>query len=631
MTTRNRFTATAAVCAVVLVGPVLCAGELNVPPDGFTALFNGKDLTGWKGLVANPKKRAAMTPDALAEAQKNADEAMREHWSVKDGVLVFDGKGQSLCTARDYADFELYVDWKIEEGGDSGVYLRGSPQVQIWDRPVGSGGLFNNKDHPSQPLIRADKPVGEWNTLRIIMVAERVTVYLNDILVVDNVVFENYWERDKPIYPTGQIELQNHGNSLYFRNIFLREIPRQGRPAPAPPPILKQGQRVAVVGDSITEQKLYSRYIEDYLLACLSDLELQVIQLGWSGERAPGFAARLENDCLPFEPDVVTTCYGMNDGLYRPYQPSIGRTYEQAMRQIVSKLQLAGAVVAVGSPGAVDTFTFKRNNLPPAVYNDNLAHLRDIAREIARDTGMPFANVHDPMILAQLKAKPILGEAYDVCGKDGFHPRPNGHLVMAYAFLKALGVDGEIGTITVDMKGDATATDGHRVVSATGGRVEIESARYPFCFFGDEKTSESTRSILPFMPFNEELNRLTLIVSNLEAEKARVSWGEASQVFTRDQLTAGVNLAAAFLDNPFCEPFRKLDRVVAEKQAYETAMIKEGITRFRRIRSILGQDSETETALAALRERFEAKLQRLHAQARATVVPVPHTITITPE
>ncbi len=198
----------------------------NVPPEGFTALFNGKDLTGWKGLVGDPRSRARMTPQQLADAQKKADEVMRQHWKVEDGALVFDGKGQSLCTAKDYGDFEMYVDWKILPKGDSGIYLRGSPQVQIWENPVGSGGLYNNQKNPSKPLKVADKPVGEWNTFYIKMVGDRVTVKLNGELVVDNVVMENYWERDKPIYPTGQIELQNHGNTLWFKNIYIRELPR---------------------------------------------------------------------------------------------------------------------------------------------------------------------------------------------------------------------------------------------------------------------------------------------------------------------------------------------------------------------------------------------------------------------
>jgi hypothetical protein len=221
--------------AVCTVQAAETAQALNQPPEGFEALFNGQDLTGWKGLLKgpydNPDKRAALPPDKLAELQKEADENMRAHWKVVDGVLTFDGKGRSLCTARDYADFEMLVDWKIEKAGDSGIYLRGSPQVQIWDTAnrlvgaqVGSGGLYNNKENPSKPSKSADKPVGEWNTFRIIMLGDKVTVYLNGELVVDNVVMENYWDRSKPIYPAGQIELQNHGNFLYFRNIYIREI-----------------------------------------------------------------------------------------------------------------------------------------------------------------------------------------------------------------------------------------------------------------------------------------------------------------------------------------------------------------------------------------------------------------------
>jgi len=196
---------------------------------GFVPLFDGSGLGGWKGLVVDPLARARMTPAELAKAQAEADERMRAHWKVADGVLIFDGKGESLCTLDDYTDFELLVDWKIEKGGDSGLYLRGSPQVQIWDaeaNPAGSGGLYNNQKGRSLPLEKADRPVGEWNTFRIFMIGERATVYLNDRLVVDNTVLENYWERDKPIYPSGQVELQAHGNPLYFRNIFIREIPR---------------------------------------------------------------------------------------------------------------------------------------------------------------------------------------------------------------------------------------------------------------------------------------------------------------------------------------------------------------------------------------------------------------------
>lgn len=209
----------------------------NAAPKGFTTLFNGKDLKGWKGLLKppldNPIKRGELTAEQRAEAQKEADDNMRAHWRVENGEFVFDGKGRSLCTAKDYANFELLVDWKIPPHGDSGIYLRGSPQVQIWDpisKPtkngseVGSGAFYNNKTNASKPLKIADNPIGGWNHFRIIMAGDRAHVYLNGELVTRDTVLENYWDRSQPMFPSGQIELQNHGDSLWFKNIYIREI-----------------------------------------------------------------------------------------------------------------------------------------------------------------------------------------------------------------------------------------------------------------------------------------------------------------------------------------------------------------------------------------------------------------------
>jgi HEAT repeat protein len=204
----------------------------TMPQDeGFIPLFNGRDLGGWKGLVDNPIARAKLTAQQLAEKQVQADAKATTTWSVKDGTIVFNGKGDNLCTVKDYGDFEMVVDWRITKDGDSGIYLRGSPQVQIWDpartdvgAEVGSGGLYNNQKNPSKPLVFADNPVGEWNTFRILMVGEKVTVYLNGIKVVDQVTMENYWDRKQPIFPRGAIELQAHGTDLAFRDIYVREI-----------------------------------------------------------------------------------------------------------------------------------------------------------------------------------------------------------------------------------------------------------------------------------------------------------------------------------------------------------------------------------------------------------------------
>ena len=199
---------------------------------GFVSMFNGKDLTGWKGLVGNPVYRNKQTDSALKVMQAKADAKMVNDWVVKDGLLVFTGHGDNLCTEKKYGDFEMYVDWKITAQGDAGIYLRGTPQVQIWDTSrrevgaqVGSGGLYNNQKNQSKPLVVADNAIGSWNNFHIIMKGDKVTVYLNGVLVTDNVILENFWDRNLPIFIKEQIELQAHGTYVAYRNLYIRELP----------------------------------------------------------------------------------------------------------------------------------------------------------------------------------------------------------------------------------------------------------------------------------------------------------------------------------------------------------------------------------------------------------------------
>ena len=410
-------------------------------------------------------------------------------------------------------------------------------------------------------------------------------------------------------------------------------------PARAEQPPFLSGARVAVIGDSITEQKLYSKYVECWLLACSGISDLQVMQFGWSGEKADGFAKRAANDLAVFHPTVATLCYGMNDGGYQPWKPEIGATYRANMRKVLDRLEEAGAkTIVVGSPGAVDTNFFRPGQTmgdQPAhvAYNDTLAHLRDIDRSLAAEEGCRFADVHAAMADAMRKANAARGPKYDVCGGDGFHPGPNGQLLMAYAFLKGLGVDGGIGTITIDAGGAAAATPGQAVRSAKheAGRttIELESTRWPFCFEGDGTSSTSTRSILPFVPFNDDLNRYVLKAVNLTAPRAKVTWGGESKEFAREQLEQGVNLAAEFPRTPFDEPFAALAAAVAEKQAYETFMIKQIVTDFRQIPGI-ADDPEAQAAAKLLADRLMRRWRELEQKVRARLVPVKHTLTIEP-
>ena len=221
----------------------VCPCQRMKAPCGFETYFDGcpnQIKTMWKGVTTeekfdNPVVRQAATPEKRAEMQKKADALRDAHWSVRNGNLYFDGfkGGYSLATRRDYADFELWADWRIMSiTGDSGLYLRGSPQVQIWDAHnqwhIGSGGLYNNQTaktgNLSKALAIADRQVGDWNRFHVIMKGEKVSVWLNGELVVNNETLENYWDRSKPIFPCEQIELQCHGDPTEWRNIFIKEL-----------------------------------------------------------------------------------------------------------------------------------------------------------------------------------------------------------------------------------------------------------------------------------------------------------------------------------------------------------------------------------------------------------------------
>ena len=220
---------------------VAAAQSEKKAPAGFTSLFNGKDLSGWRGRQPNynPAEEAKLAAEALAAKQAEWNAARDAHWKVDTAKqeIVSDGESPHLATAKDYGDFEFHVDWlMVSRNGDSGVYLRGNPQVQVWDpdnprearngAARGSGALWNNnKDNPGKwPLVKADNPIGEWNTFRIKMIGPRVWIWLNDKATVDGQILDNFFDRTQPVVARGPIELQTHGSEIRFRNIFIREI-----------------------------------------------------------------------------------------------------------------------------------------------------------------------------------------------------------------------------------------------------------------------------------------------------------------------------------------------------------------------------------------------------------------------
>ena len=209
----------------------------STPPAGFVNLFNGKDFGNWWGFgTSDPRKFKALPPAEQAKLKESNMKDILAHWKVEGNEIVNDGKGLYLTTEKEFADYELHLEYKMLPKGDSGIYLKYTPQVQIWDfldkekfkigADKGSGGLWNNSPGApgKDPLVLADKPFGEWNKFRIIQVGARTTIYLNDKLVVDNAILENYFDRKLPLLYKGAIQLQTHGSEIRWKNIFIKEL-----------------------------------------------------------------------------------------------------------------------------------------------------------------------------------------------------------------------------------------------------------------------------------------------------------------------------------------------------------------------------------------------------------------------
>jgi lysophospholipase L1-like esterase len=407
--------------------------------------------------------------------------------------------------------------------------------------------------------------------------------------------------------------------------------------------MLKQGDRLAICGDSITEQKKYSRLMEDYLTMCVPQLKVSVRQYGWSGEKVPGFLARMTNDCLRFQPTVATTAYGMNDFEYRPYEDRIGQAYETNSLKMVETFKAHGVRVILGAPSDV-------SKMPPWVksasgtvddLNLSLCQLRNIDIELAQKEKVRFADVFWPMLVGGFTGRQQYGTNYGIPGNDGVHPHWAGHTLMAYAYLKAMGLDGDIGTFTVDMKRNKIkVSKGHQVISSKLDEFEIESSRYPFCPCAPEgqaavsypvcgrdgvESDDSIRSGMTLVPFNQDLNRLTLVVKNGTAGQYQITWGDDSKTFPAEQLAKGINLAVEFPSNPFSAAFAKVDAAVAAKQAFETREMKNLFRQTGNPHPTMAQITDhTDQVVGEAEKEHDA----LVAAVQTAFVPVTHVIKI---
>lgn len=396
--------------------------------------------------------------------------------------------------------------------------------------------------------------------------------------------------------------------------------------APAPETaksILAKGDRVAICGDSITEQKLYSVLLETYLTACLPELEITCRQFGWSGEQAAGFLGRMKNDVLRFQPTVATTCYGMNDFHYVPFEQSIADEFRKNQTAVVDLFLGANTKVVLGSSGIIDSVPAWVQSAKGTQEELNLAlaKFRNIDVEIAKAKNVAFADIYRPMLVANRDAKVAYGPDFRISGKDGVHPGWAGHVLMAYGFLKGMGVTGDLGEVVFDdASGTATAANGHEVLTVDNGTITIRSTRIPFAPGpGVADKDDSIRAGLALVPFDDQLNRFQFRLTAPKAANYTVKWGEQTRNYTAAQLTTGINLAKDFTDNPLVPAFKRIQDAVTKKQDYETRQIKT---------LVHGPEGAVDMeATVALTEKTREPLERA---VLASKIPTQHALTITP-
>jgi lysophospholipase L1-like esterase len=405
---------------------------------------------------------------------------------------------------------------------------------------------------------------------------------------------------------------------------FVQYCSQRPRP-PLVPFAFQKGDRLLLIGDSITEAPRLARMLETYLTVCRPELEVEVRNVGKGGETAEGFLSRLDTEGLNYRPAATTVCYGMNDAGYAKHNGAAAARYRDAGAVIVKRLKAAGARVVLGSLGCI-------SKLPPWEFvrdlggtldglNASLLYIRDQAAALAAAEQLPFVDHFWNLYLACARAAGKYGADYSVCGvDDGVHPSWAGHVVMAYGFFKALGFDGNLGTLTIDLAArTAAASQGHTFVAQAEGTYTFTSHRYPYCAEGPVEKDWSIRSGMRLVPFNQEFNRLILYVKGTTVARYRVVWmnhqnmPEAWHGYPADELAQGIHLADEFQLNPFLVACRRIDGLILQEQMVE-------------IDETWHVWEQTRTPTAAGWAEFEARREALLGAIHRALVPVTHHV-----
>ncbi len=356
--------------------------------------------------------------------------------------------------------------------------------------------------------------------------------------------------------------------------IYAEETPRE--------------ERLAFIGDSITAGNSYAVQMEIYLKACAGKRNLKVRSFAFPGDTALGFNKRID-EVLAWKPTVATIQFGMNDGFYGRYTDWMGNNYLEGVTKAIRALRKMNCAVYLATPTVMDPVYGKPNSIYAGkcnaeTYNLTLKKLAEFTGKISKTEKIPQVELFELMSKVMTQCKKEYGNQYVFAGSDGIHPGPNGQLVIAYAFLESLGMEKKVARITVDMEGDVSLSEGHKVASRENNELVLESTRYPFCH------SSGTEDILPFLPFQEKFNRFELKFVNLPSGNYKVTWGTFSKNFSSEALQEGINLADEFRINPFNSTFAVLYKQIECKQRYETSLVFELFPKLRNLQGANGPE-----------------------------------------
>ena len=390
--------------------------------------------------------------------------------------------------------------------------------------------------------------------------------------------------------------------------------------------LVKPHDVVVVSAEAQMMQGWVSVDVAQYLMMCQPVDDLEVVGACDGEEEIEPFLHRIPTDIAFWHPTVALFSHGVNQG--RENSEGKGFTYYHPLYlgQTIDALKAVGVrAVVVGSTSCVDSTLYGDSPDAAKTYNTNLAAFSGLDRQVAEKAGVTYADVFTTMFDAMNKAKAAYGDKYDFGGRGGRFLDRNSQLVMAYAFLKALGCDGNIGTITVDMASNtATGTPGQKIISMQDGAVQVESTRYPYCFQGDPKAADATSGIISCFPFNQDLNRYLLVVKGLTGTKAKVTWGNESREFPAADLEKGVNLAEAFAAHtPFDAQFMHVEDALWQQQLKQAIFIGTIVHNL---------DAYKEMAPGGpfdqLAEGIREQDRKNGAVARALFIPIQHTLKI---